>query len=75
MANNSFIKAYKWASSFNKEGKKNVILTARERGETSRTSTVPVFIEVTMFLYKSYTGELHISVSSHSCKSKTFGCR
>jgi hypothetical protein len=53
MDNNSFIKAYKWASSFNKEGKKNVILTARERGETSRTSTAPVFIEVKMFLHKS----------------------
>jgi len=74
MANNRFIKAYKWASSFNKEGKKNVILTAREGGETSRMSTVPVFMEVTMLLHKSYTGELHISISSSNSKFNTLWC-
>jgi hypothetical protein len=74
MATYSFIKAYKWASSYNKEGKKNIILTARETGETLNTLTGSVFVKVAIFLRKSNTGVLHISVSSHNSKSNTSGC-
>jgi hypothetical protein len=74
MATNSFIKAYKWASSYNKEDKKNIILTARETGESLGMLTASVFMEVTMLLRTSYTGELHISISSRNSKANTSGC-